>query len=220
MIGICKCGCGGSTTLWKQSCSKKGVKKGQPRDFIKGHYRKIKGKASCHPERDIKASGLCGSCYNKLLINRNEATRDAYLKAQIERAKTRKIKAGPAAWSAAQRNRALRYRYGLDAKSHEEMTIAQGNRCAICDASGGETRATRLYVDHNHTTGVVRKLLCPGCNIAIGIIEQGVERISQLAAYLSYHEPENTTWNALAVLQLELDKVETLPENLDEDCAL
>ena len=27
-------------------------------------------------------------------------------------------------------------------------------------------------------------------------------------------------WNALAVLQLELDKVKALPENLDEDCAL
>ena len=33
-------------------------------------------------------------------------------------------------------------------------------------------------------------------------------------------ESANIAWNALAVLQLELDKVEALPDNLDEDCGL
>src|SRR5687768_1540720 len=44
-----------------------------------------------------------------------------------------------------------------------EMVAEQGGRCAICDKTPNDTA---LCVDHCHTTGDVRGLLCTKCNIA------------------------------------------------------
>lgn len=205
--GFCKCGCGQETNLWSQSYTKKGVIKGQPRAYISRHFqalKKPKVMAVCHPEREVRAGGFCGSCYNKSLINRTSATRKEYLNSQKEKGRLRKLKADPKVWAAAKRDRALKFRYGIDAERHKQMLAEQNNQCAICEALGGKTRATGLYVDHNHTTGKVRDLLCPGCNIAVGIVEQGLVRVSVLAAYLSKHDAENPVWSALAKLGLTL----------------
>lgn len=40
---------------------------------------------------------------------------------------------------------------------------AHGDRCAICREPGG-----RLVEDHDHTTGLVRGLLCHSCNVMTG----------------------------------------------------
>ena len=203
--GFCKCGCGQKTNVWAQSSANKGVRKGDPRDYVSGHFQasaKQKVMSACHPDRVAKALGMCGSCYNAHLINRTAETRGAYLKAQTDRTKARKIRVGAEAWSAAQRNRVLRHRYGIDAERHDQMVKSQNNRCAICGVAGGETKSTKLYVDHNHLTGEVRELLCSGCNTAVGIVEQGIGRISELAAYLAKHDANNSAWNALARLDL------------------
>jgi hypothetical protein len=39
-IGYCQCGCGRSTKLATQSCSRTGTKTGQPRKFLRGHNRR------------------------------------------------------------------------------------------------------------------------------------------------------------------------------------
>lgn len=56
--------------------------------------------------------------------------------------------------------------YGLTADQYLEMYAKQDGRCAIC----GEIPSTRrgLHIDHCHETGIVRGLLCHGCNIGIG----------------------------------------------------
>jgi Recombination endonuclease VII len=49
-------------------------------------------------------------------------------------------------------------RYEDDA--HRLWTDWHEGRCAVCGAIHGE----RLFRDHDHTTGLVRGLLCPSCN--------------------------------------------------------
>lgn len=51
--------------------------------------------------------------------------------------------------------------YGITADDYEELLKRQGGKCAICRA---RPRSKRLAVDHNHTTGEVRGLLCSRCN--------------------------------------------------------
>ncbi len=46
----------------------------------------------------------------------------------------------------------------------------------------GEPRA--LAIDHCHKTGKVRGLLCQACNTALGLLEDDIERIQMLLAYL------------------------------------
>ena len=51
--------------------------------------------------------------------------------------------------------------YGITGDDYEALLRRQGGKCAICRA---RPRSKRLAVDHNHTTGAVRGLLCSRCN--------------------------------------------------------
>lgn len=145
---------------------------------------------------------MCGSCYNTWLIDKDPEKKAQILAKKRQQWAVRYSARNSEEHSKKHKNRALRHRYGIDLAEYERLHEVQGNRCAICNAEGGNTRSTRLYVDHNHSTGAVRQLLCPGCNQALGIIEQGVERIKELTAYLAKHDPSNEAWNALAKLDL------------------
>lgn len=62
--------------------------------------------------------------------------------------------------------------YGLTTEDVDALIAAQGGRCKLC---GNETM---LVVDHEHSTGVVRGMLCNKCNRALGAAENlGLERI-------------------------------------------
>ncbi len=73
-------------------------------------------------------------------------------------------------------------KFGLTPSDFEALLSAQGGGCAICGKSRGQRR---LNVDHDHTTGIVRGLLCSGCNGArIGRLGDSPERAEARA--LSY----------------------------------
>ena len=59
------------------------------------------------------------------------------------------------------------------------MEAAQDGRCAICGAVSG-----RLFVDHCHTTGNVRGLLCVACNNALGQFRDSVSALRRAIDYL------------------------------------
>ena len=69
-----------------------------------------------------------------------------------------------------QRNYEYLKRYGISLKKYDEMIIAQNHRCAMCQKHISELTKL-LAVDHNHTTGKVRALLCSRCNIRLGLFE-------------------------------------------------
>ena len=91
------------------------------------------------------------------------------------RASTRVTRKGkPRTPQAAQKRRQenLKARYGITEEQYEAMLAAQGGGCAICTALFGDTVSTRrLAVDHCHTSGRVRALLCTRCNRALGQYE-------------------------------------------------
>lgn len=45
-----------------------------------------------------------------------------------------------------------------------------------------------LHIDHNHTTGKVRGLLCGGCNTALGHLKESRDRMLGLASYLDEYD--------------------------------
>lgn len=60
------------------------------------------------------------------------------------------------------RKHKLKIQYGLTIEDYEKMCQEQDHQCFICK------ERVRLVVDHNHTTGKVRKLLCHNCNAGLG----------------------------------------------------
>ena len=59
----------------------------------------------------------------------------------------------------------LKTKYNITIEQYDEMLDAQGGGCAIC---GVKPTNKRLAVDHCHTTGKVRGILCTGCNTGLG----------------------------------------------------
>jgi len=64
----------------------------------------------------------------------------------------------------------LRGKYGITTKQWRQMFDKQNGVCSIC----GLPEVNRnLSVDHKHSDGKVRALLCTKCNHLVGIIESG-----------------------------------------------
>lgn len=81
----------------------------------------------------------------------------------------------------------LRVRYKIGLKDYDRMSKEQNNVCAIC---GDKVTDKRLRVDHNHTTGKVRGLLCVGCNIGIGAFKENINFMLSAVKYLQRYNNE------------------------------
>lgn len=80
---------------------------------------------------------------------------------------------------ASSRDAYLRREYGIGQVQYDALLEAQGGVCAICS----ENREL-LAVDHDHTTGEVRGLLCNPCNRGIGLLKDDPDRMLAAAMYV------------------------------------
>lgn len=62
-------------------------------------------------------------------------------------------------------------KYGITIEDYERMFSSQKGVCAVCGNPETAKNKTHLAVDHNHTTGAVRMLLCWKCNRDLGTYE-------------------------------------------------
>ena len=76
----------------------------------------------------------------------------------------------------------LKRTYGLTPDAYDSMLIGQGGVCAGCGSLPPEGK--NLFVDHNHTTGEVRGLLCNNCNRAVGNMHDDPNIAATLSEYL------------------------------------
>ena len=83
------------------------------------------------------------------------------------------------------RTKRIKKVFGITFDDYNRMLKSQNNRCAICNSTAtGNRRHKNLNVDHCHTTGKVRGLLCHGCNSGIGSMKDDVELLDKAIAYL------------------------------------
>lgn len=83
------------------------------------------------------------------------------------------------------RAKKLKQKYGLSMARYDAMFEVQEGRCAICREP--PQVGTVLVVDHNHTTGTVRALLCGPCNLTLGNSRESVHILHRCADYLIAH---------------------------------
>lgn len=76
------------------------------------------------------------------------------------------------------KQRRLRYEYGITEDVYNHMKSLQNDQCAICK------RETTLVIDHCHSTGAVRGLLCSKCNTGIGMFKENLVSLQTAIQYL------------------------------------
>jgi hypothetical protein len=79
----------------------------------------------------------------------------------------------------------FRDRYGITIEEYETLLEKQGGVCALCRKPCATGR--RLAVDHDHSTGAVRALLCYRHNVGIGYFDESPELLRSAANYLEAH---------------------------------
>ena len=93
-----------------------------------------------------------------------------------------------------QRATQLKAKYGITIADFDAMFAAQNGCCKVCDvkldvytrfvSESPVNKATTAHIDHCHSTGRVRGLLCLRCNSAVGYLKDCPERARRLAQYL------------------------------------
>jgi len=80
----------------------------------------------------------------------------------------------------------LSHNYGITLDQYEALLAKQNGICAICgtDKPGNRPSATRFHIDHCHSTGEIRGLLCGNCNAGIGRFADSPIRLEAAARYL------------------------------------
>lgn len=102
------------------------------------------------------------------------------------RAKKQQYKENDPDFERKKRDQHLRKLYGLTVDKYDEMWNRQGGCCSICGRHENQFRK-RLFVDHCHTTGNVRELLCAACNFLVGTMETTPDTVAKATEYLERH---------------------------------
>ena len=82
--------------------------------------------------------------------------------------------------------------YGLTPENYWFMAEKQNYGCAICNTKDNfvAQNPDRLFVDHCHTTGKVRGLLCYHCNTLLGLSKDSVSILNRAIKYLETNVEE------------------------------
>jgi len=152
----------------------------------------VSQKISCGHGLKVYANGICRSCYEKMLrlknpeyaerqrancrdwTNRNSKKKsDSDKKWRSELSPKRKKEL-------AERARALEKNYDMSMDEYQYLIDLQSGICAIC-----HTHSSRaLQVDHNHSDGTIRGLLCGNCNKALGLVHDEPSILRAMVLYL------------------------------------
>lgn len=86
----------------------------------------------------------------------------------------------------------LKRRWGPDgAEAYERLLVEQNGVCAICEQSCSSGMA--LAIDHDHTSGAMRGLLCRDCNTSLGKFKDSAVILRRAVAYLELYTQRTVT---------------------------
>lgn len=85
-----------------------------------------------------------------------------------------------------QREYYLRTTYGITVEQYDALML---KGCMVCGRENNYD-GRRLHVDHCHTTGQVRGVLCDNCNRGVGMFKDRPELLRRAADYLEEAMPD------------------------------
>lgn len=87
------------------------------------------------------------------------------------------------------KNKDLKKSFGITLDDYNLMLVKQNNVCAICNKpetmfDSKQKVIRKLSVDHCHSTGKIRGLLCSHCNHALGKFQDNIDYLQKAIDYL------------------------------------
>ena len=130
---------------------------------------------------NAKSDGLmarCKPCRNA----KAKANRDLYPRVREYDRERYEADGGERRWA-----QKLAQRFGITPDDYYRMLADQGGVCKLCGSA--ETnhyrgKVRRLSVDHCHSSGVIRGLLCTLCNVCIGAARDDVDLMARMIEYV------------------------------------
>jgi hypothetical protein len=76
--------------------------------------------------------------------------------------------------------------FGISPMEFNRFHDKQGFSCRICGQTPEDPtgKAKTLHIDHNHTTGKIRGLLCRHCNTMLGYARDSIDNLRNAIQYL------------------------------------
>lgn len=139
-------------------------------------------------------SSWCKSCVSER--HRERYANDPEYREKHKK-KSDRAKASILAWKRSEHGRRvsrageLKRKFGLTLADFARMKNEQGGGCAICGTTEPGGQGNRLHVDHDHTSGQVRGLLCSNCNRGLGHFQDDPELLRKAISYLNLHFEES-----------------------------
>ena len=155
---------------------------GELKEFTLEEYFKGLTKVTMADDKDMKYCGKCKQTLPKSSFAKHAGKKDGLQERCTDCRKQHHKEKG----HLSHRERHLRINFGVDSTWYDDTLESQGGCCAICGTSdnGGKSFA----VDHDHSTGEVRGLLCDSCNRAIGMLGDSTEVLQNAIDYLKEHK--------------------------------
>lgn len=95
----------------------------------------------------------------------------------------------PIGFARRRRSNTLKKKYGITVVEYEALYESQKGLCAVCGNNFPMAAGRKgLHVDHSHSTGRIRGLLCHGCNIFVGYLEKMEKEPQRFNAAVAYIE--------------------------------
>lgn len=76
--------------------------------------------------------------------------------------------------------RRIKYLYGMSKEDVYKKFLEQEDKCGICN----EVFSITPNIDHDHSSGKVRMLLCNHCNRGLGAFKDSIDNLIKAAMYL------------------------------------
>lgn len=105
----------------------------------------------------------------------------------LERERQSRAKVPRAIRQRRQRDYNLKQTYGkaFGIAQYEALLVTQLGGCAICGASPEPSQ--HLHVDHDHTTNIIRGLLCHHCNMGMIAVDACADWLDRARGYIERH---------------------------------
>lgn len=82
----------------------------------------------------------------------------------------------------------IKSKYKISESEYITLLEQHNFKCSCCSFVQQDKYASKkndkLYIDHDHKTGLIRGLLCQKCNSALGLIKDNIEILKNLIKYL------------------------------------